>query len=277
MEIVKYCKKQHNIKEGCPTLHLGTFDYYRNLDPNFSIADAEEGFINYFCKPTPDLVIDSKLYNNITGGAVQLIDKDSPSPAKALGAVQLNMKGGEFIGQEDGSTLIKPGEIESKVNYPNSYIFCCSIVENIEEIDPSKISKDYDSFYKIPEKNINEFGTKMCQLITQNLAIGDIKYEDEKLTKSHILTLGQTPIVKFMHGPVQYVEDKTITLSKPQDFEEHSWTKIYFESMFKKDKKYETDKEYRFVFIIEHPVHRILPVIEKPKIITLNPLSELLK
>jgi len=277
MELIKYCKKEHNIKLGCPTIQLGTFDYYRNMDPNFSIADAEEGFIKYTCKAEDNLQIDSRHFNAISGGAVLLSDKDSPNPTKSLGRVNIKMNGGEYIGQEDGTTLIKPGTIESEVFYPNSYMFCCSIHDGNEEIKPEKISKDYNSHYSIPRKNIQDFANTMCNVLTQNLLIGDIKYENEKLVESHLMTLGQAPNIRCLHGPVEYVKEKTIILKEPKDFEENNWTKIFFQSMFKKHEDYRTDNEYRFVFIIEHQVHRILSVVEKPKIIKLNPIHSFIK
>ena len=277
MDLIKYCKKEHNIRLGCPTIQLGTFDYYRTLDPTFLIADAEEGYIKYTCKPDKNLLIDSRQFNAIAGGAVLITDKDSPNPTKSLGSVKLKMDGGEYIGQDDGSILIKPGTIESEVFYPNSYIFCCSIFENDDKVDPKIIDENYNSYYKIPGKNIEDFANKMCQLLSQTLTIGNIKIENEKILESHLLTLGQAPNVKCIHGPVEYVEDKTILLKDPKDFEENGWTRIFYQSMFKKSKEHESDNEYRFVFIIEHAVHRILPVVKDPKIIKLNPIYDLLK
>ena len=276
MDIIKYCKEEHNIQLGCHTLQLGTFDYYRNLDPEFSIADAEEGSIKYFCNSDNDLVINSRQFNAITGGGAKITDKDSPNPPSSVDAVKIKMQGGEYVGQPDGTVKIKPGEVETEVFYPNSYVFCCSILDAGVEPDPKSVSDEYNSFYKIKSSKINEFANSICQLIAQNILIGDLKLESEKILDSHILSFGQTPIVKCIHGPVKYTDDKTVILSSPEDFDEHNWMKIFFQSMLKKDSKYFNDKEYRFVFIIEHPVHRFLPVLSKPKILDLNPITSML-
>ena len=45
MILVKYCEEEFNIEKGCNTLQLGTFQYYREKDPSFSIADPEEGYV----------------------------------------------------------------------------------------------------------------------------------------------------------------------------------------------------------------------------------------
>jgi len=277
MEIIKFCKEEHNIRNGCHTLQLGTFDYYRTLDPEFSIADAEEGFIKYECKNDDALLINSRQLNAITGGGVTLTDKDSPIPPPSLSSVILKMDGSEFIIQADGTTKIKPGKVEAEVHYPNCYIFCCSINENGKAPNPKTISDEYNSYYKISSTKLQDFTNTICRLIAQNLLIGDLKLEGKRTLESHISTLGYPPNVSFRHGPVEYVKDKTIHLSTPEDFDENNWMKIFFQSMFKKDKKYQDDKEYRFVFLIEHPVHRFLPVVTRPKILELNPIYNLLE
>lgn len=40
--LVKYCRKEHNPALGATTLQLGTFEYYRSMDPCFAIADPGE-------------------------------------------------------------------------------------------------------------------------------------------------------------------------------------------------------------------------------------------
>lgn len=242
MDIVKFCKEEHNIKLGCHTLQLGTFDYYRNLDPEFSIADAKEGSINYLCINNDHLVINSKQFNAITGGGIKLTDQDSPNPLESVDSVRIKMVGGEFVGQQDGTVKIKPGKVEAEVFYPNSYIFCCSLLEKGIEPDAKSVSDDYNSYYRISSSNLQEFANTTSRLIAQNLLIGDLKLENKRVLNSHVLTLGQAPNVRCIHGPVEYIDDK----------------------------------EYRFVFLIEHPVLRFLPVVSKPKILEVNPIATML-
>lgn len=276
MDIVKFCKKEHNIQLGCHTIQLGSFDYYRNLDPEFSIADAEEGSITYLCINNDDLVINSRQLNAIMGGGAKLTDKDSPNPHSSIGQVRIKMDGSELVGQPDGTVKIKPGKIETEVSYPNSYIFCCSILEEGVKPDPKLVSNDYNSFYKISSSKTQEFANTICGLIAQNILIRDIKLDDERIKESHLFTLGQAPNVKCMHGPVDYINDKTVHLSDAADFDDNNWVKIFYQSMFKKDIKYIDDKEYRFVFFIEHPIHKFLPVTNIPKILDLNPIANML-
>ncbi|MRX28172.1 hypothetical protein [Kangiella sp. HZ709] len=277
MDLIKYCKEEHNIAKDCNTIQLGTFDYYRQMDPSFSIADPEEGSIKYTCRASSDLIINSRQFNAITGGVVSISDKDSPNPTKPLSGAKISLGEGEYIYHADGTTTIKPGNIDAEVYYPNCYIFCCSLLDPNESPEPKKISSDYDSFYKISQKDINPFSEAICKLIASDIQIGELKLDNQRLTSSHIMTLGHTPNVRCIHGPVEYVEDKTIILNKPEDFDDNNWTRIFFQSMFKKDTMFMPDNEYRFVFIIEHPIHKILAVKKDPKIISLNPLYKFIK
>ena len=165
--------------------------------------------------------------------------------------------------------------MDVEVYYPNSYIFCCSMLESGVAPNPSAVSPEYDSFYKISEQNINSFADAMADLLRQNLAIGDLSLENEKMVGSHILTLGQPFNVRCLHGPVEYAKDKIIALNTAEDFGENHWIKIFYKSMLKKNDTYAADREYRFVFIIEHPTHRFLPVVPTPKLLNLSPVRSL--
>lgn len=46
LPLIKYCKKEFNPFNGCKNLQLGTAQYYREMDPSFSIADSQEGMIS---------------------------------------------------------------------------------------------------------------------------------------------------------------------------------------------------------------------------------------
>lgn len=61
---VKFCKEEHNIIKGCQTLHLGTLEYYRNLDPKFSIADSNEGVASTFGDKYGNKIVNSFLPEN---------------------------------------------------------------------------------------------------------------------------------------------------------------------------------------------------------------------
>jgi hypothetical protein len=157
MRLLKYCKRAHNIALGCNTFQLGTFDYYRELDSSFAIADAREGYIHYL-GPETEIVVDADELNGVTGGAVRATDRTNigaPPPFRNPGATNVQISGATFEYGADGILHARVGPtLDVKLHYPNSYIFCMSIVGDQEPPDPQKISSDYDSYYRIGRKNL---------------------------------------------------------------------------------------------------------------------------
>jgi hypothetical protein len=43
MQVIKYCRPEHNIRDGCETIRIGSFKYYRNMERTSPIADPDEG------------------------------------------------------------------------------------------------------------------------------------------------------------------------------------------------------------------------------------------
>lgn len=72
--IIKYCESQYNVANTSNTLQLGTFDYYREKDPSFSIADAKEGYIHYLGPENP-ITIDATQLNSSWVGHFKLMIK----------------------------------------------------------------------------------------------------------------------------------------------------------------------------------------------------------
>ena len=76
MKLIKYCKKEHNLLDGCNTIQLGTLDYYRNNfkgeqdlinDRNEGVANFLDGQSNYFVNQTmPNCYIFSATLKHFT-------------------------------------------------------------------------------------------------------------------------------------------------------------------------------------------------------------------
>jgi hypothetical protein len=77
-----------------------------------------------------------------------------------------------------------------------------------------------------------------------------------------------------LQNAVTYVVDKTIRLNTEQDFAQKRYTEIYFDSMFREPANYSANAEYRFFFLLKHPVLGIPPVKKEPKLLQLMPISE---
>lgn len=114
-KIVKYCKKKFNIVYNCPTIQLGTLQYYRELDPNFSIADANEGI-----------------------GRIGVQDYD---PNKSSDEVK------NLLGKY---APIHMHTCAIQTTFENCLIYCASIDEGKNYFDKAKsFNAEYDSYYFI--------------------------------------------------------------------------------------------------------------------------------
>lgn len=272
--IIKYCESQYNVANTSNTLQLGTFDYYREKDPSFSIADAKEGYIHYL-GPEKPITIDAEQFNSIMGGALQVSDNTTagkPIPTHP-GGTHIKLSGHKMIFGNDGFRAELDGDLDVKLFYPNAYLFCTSIIEDGEEPDPKKVSNDYNSWYEIKIKTIGNFIGYISNLLMAQLTLNDFKL-DKALDKFPLSGLKHQFQVICMHQEVKYVDEKEIRLNDPNDFTENRFYEIYRESIFKKEQKYSADKEYRFAFFFAHPSLGFLSVKTEPKILELKPMSQ---
>lgn len=133
--IFKYCEEKFNITKGCNTLQLGTLEYYRDLDPSFSITDSNEGI---------------------------------------LGAEAINgpivFERGEALGTGFGNGTYRGKltfEKSLNISAPNVYIFSATL-NSVNEFWP-----EYNSFYII--KNLNDFCETIVYILRKAITLDDIK------------------------------------------------------------------------------------------------------
>lgn len=277
MRLIKFCKSEHNIKTGCPTIQLGTFQYYREMDRCFCIADESEGHIKYRAESTADNPLDltPEQWNAISGGVVQVTNGEQASPNRWLGPVHFSMNGAKMEFLSNG--LIRYQGILNIIHtYPNAYIYCLTALDDGEEVPhPSTVDKSYDSYYELQVESVEEFLVLLGNLLHQSLMYQDIQFEALH-DPAPLMVPSQATQVSWAHGHVQYVDTREDFLRKPADFEERSLANRYQRVIFEKEKKYETNKEYRFVFFVRHPQLGVMSVKKSPKILTINKMAGLL-
>ena len=150
--LIKYCKKEHNIFEGCDTIQLGTLDYYRRMDASFTIGDPKEATFQLTNAGNPlDLSVDQteRLTNGRWTGA--------GDPNRIL------------FRAEKGSRVIK------SIEFPNCYIFCtCKFHENYNKMEfAQKFVPSYDSSYMITD--IPLFSRNLAKALLEQFMIKDLK------------------------------------------------------------------------------------------------------
>lgn len=249
MKIAKACEEKYNINLGCNTLQLGTFSHYANLDPSFSIADVKEG----------SLSIKNFSSTNSTHGDFIMSSIDSPYNQK----LTLDIKGLN----EKGQVLSEPN-----ILFKNCFIFCTSLISETEIYNPRIIGENYNSFYTVENNSINSFSQYIANLLAEQLTHKDLDLD----------SIGNPPL-KYFNSPitietisaaVKYEETKDPNPSVLQNFDH---TEIFKYSSFTKDLRYKADQEYRFLYIIRHPIYGTIPVKTFPKLLNLKPILSLTK
>lgn len=240
---VKYCKKEHNIQLDCKTIQIGTLHYYRDMDPDFAIADPNEGE-------------ETVLIGNY--------DSAEASPeAKTL----LNQ---DRFCDDTSRVVINNSVIRN--SFPNSLIFCVSQDpgKNYPE-EAHRYKNDYDSYYLIG--NINSFVEKLANIIVENFKTNwfheDFRPQLDQFTVSDYKRLG----LQWQHKEITYVE-KTTIIQESKVFQKQINQDPFERIVFTKDKKFRKDKEYRFMFAFVHPhIPHIIPVRKEPIILPTSPLT----
>ncbi len=271
MRFIKFCKSEHNVKTGCPTLQLGTFQYYRELDPSFSIADEHEGQISYKAEPTADapLLLTLEQWNAISGGRVSITRQGQPYPSRWPGPVHFSMNGGQMELTGDGKVRYH-GNLEIKHHYPNAYMFCMTALEEGEPIpDPSKIDPSYNSYYEVQADSLPRFMEIVGNLLHHSLNYQDVLF-DHLHEPAPLSIPSQETYVTWVNRAISYVESRVTRLKAASDFEMNSLQNLYQNALFEKSTDYHGNKEHRIVFFVQHPRLGVMTVHKEPKILTIN-------
>ncbi len=237
MKLAKSCKEKYNIKNW-NTLRIGTFKYYKEMDPEFSIADAKEGSLRIEKFSTENSVHGDTLMKIVTSG----LHSD----------FTLNVR----AGATPSAILVEPF-----IEFKNCFIFCLSMTNDNEPYDPSIVNKENDSFYTIENNNINGFANYLNHLLMEQLRYDDIDFDG----------IGNPSIIEFLKGPISFeIVHSEVTYPKTKDARAENLngfspldTLKY--AAFNKDERYTSDREYRILFIITHPIYGIIPVKKFPK------------
>jgi hypothetical protein len=247
------------------------------MDPKFSIADECEGLISYSSSPTEEtpFYLTPEQWNAISGGSVQITRAGQSGIARWPGPVNFSMKNSnmEFLG--DGKIKFH-GNLEITHTYPNAYIFCVTALDNDEPVpDPSTIDKSYNSYYEFKPESLNSLVELLGNLLHQSLKYQDICFDHLQRPLPLSIPMQETG-VSINHRQVDYFDERKHILMSPSDFEINSLENRYQHVIFEKSNKYTDDKEYRFVFFVQHPKVGVLSVKKEPKIITFNNMASLL-
>lgn len=245
--LVKYCCKAHNVVLGSPFLQLGTFDYYRGLDPNSAIADPEEATHSVNFREGVETAMNNDTLNRVFGGGIGISEGDL--------------------------TIIAGPEARFTSFVGNAYIFCTSIAtaDDPPSIDRGKqLNPDYDSMWEITDPLVfrDTIGSALLDIITIDNLVPE--------ARSAVLSLPIKELtlqVQMLDKPVQYFEKRGHKVENSHDIDllpDHK--DALAAAIFQKDKKDAYQREYRFAFMVTHPRLGHLSVMPDPILIPLNRL-----
>lgn len=274
MKLVKSCKAEHNIATGATHLQLGTYRYYREMDPSFSIADWEEGTIRYAgnIPAGSPIALSPEQFNAITGGNVAVTGPGVVRPPPLPGAMRIDLSGCSMAFEDD--KVLFSGAPRISYTYPNAYMFCMSLLDDSDSADPGSISPEYDSSYQLSLEGVQEFGNRVARLLLEQLQIQDLDLTE--MQKALQVQVFSAPAqVSTLASAVSYKDSREIELMTPEDFTANGIVTRYHQSLFEKQEKYRSDREFRFVFLVHHQHLGPLPVATKPMLLDICPLGGL--
>jgi hypothetical protein len=222
-EYIKYCEEKHSIKLGCPTIHIGTLAYYRELDPAFAIADPTE-------QSEKTIIVSSDTTN-----------ADQEVQDRLLTVKVTN--GGHIV----------MNNCMQEVFIPNCFVFCLSKITNVNYAENASRFK-YTSYYKILD--INAFAEEIAKLIIEDLRPDWFEDNVQELVASDLKSIQ----LCVMHKPVSYVSYKTAIVENSQITKGSHLPNLYDRIAFSKDKKYIEDQECRLLFTFIHPSYQSLSI-----------------
>ena len=241
---VKFCKSRHNILLGCPTLQVGTLEYYRKME-------SEKGLIADSNEQREKTIISS--YDS------KIADKHAREQLVAIHA-------------DNTSRIIMEQSIQ-EVMCPNCYVYCLAKIGENEGIPSGKeYNEDYDSCFII--NDIKAFADELAKLIMETSTL-DIFSDAEIVSKLSIPEIKQIGL-EYIHKPITYVDSKRVIIDQSRIKGGLSLENLHDRIIFTKENKYKHQNEYRIIFIFMQPKYKILPVKKDPIIIDISPIKRYL-
>lgn len=237
--LVKFCRPEHNLREGCYTVRLGTFEYFRNMNGVSPLGDATEG-----------LDVTSILH----------MDAATASHEAQSALVAIRNRG----------TLIN---CQQTLVTPNCFMFCCSELpdEPNQNFGTMRFAAEYSSHYTITSPN--RFAARINNLLLTRDIRPVLSHEGlAQLDKMSLQELHEVQIAAVW-GRVHYVKEKCSVIDAGQLARYAPQVPDVFRPIFVKPVSFQDDEEFRFVFWIFHPNHGILAVRRDPLDIDLRGLD----
>jgi len=238
--LIKFCRPEHNLVNGCYTIQLGTLEYYRDMDQSSHLADCSEG-------------VESVIVRSINTGSCSIEAARVIAPVIDMPHVHVR-------------------NLALSLTTPNCYVWCCSrLTEPIDGSAGSRFDPAYNSLFRIDDAGI--FAAQVAALLMTYVKLTGFSDEARRLIEGlPVGEFGQVAL-HWHHAEVQYVDQKKSEVVDGQLAPYGEALPVPFRQLFTKPIRYGDDREYRFAFWFQHPRCGMLSVRKDPLILPVLPIS----
>jgi hypothetical protein len=235
MLFIKFCEAKHNLAKGCPTIGLGTLQFYAEDNPDCLRFDNREGAFS--------------ITNN--GETVQL-------NGQSIG----RLTSGGVLASNDASIEVG-GKFTANFQFPNCYIFCFSQFVSPSINHAKKIDAAYDDWYAIVD--LGKFIARTAELLFGQLKVSDLETPgDVTLDWLRGLTL------QIVHRECSY-DGREFVLNQDSVQQAVHASEDMFRWAFAKEPKHDEVPEHRVLFVLRDAQGQIVPVKKDLKVLQLIP------
>jgi hypothetical protein len=263
MQLVKFCKPEHNIHRGAK-LRIGTLHEYRTIE-NPELQDEAEGKYEFTIDFPEEIELDRKWINLLFQGSIAFGNTDD-NP-RFPGEFSTHVEKLNLVRQNANSVVLKDTTVKIHRGIHDCLVFCMSLLPNVE----AKLFDQYQDNWTFPEGKANTFAVRLAHLIMNQAKLANF---DDSISASHSPNSIKNLLLNVRHRKVIYRERHLIiTKHNMPSFDEMIETLLNIQFM-KPPEPFSKEQEYRFVFELTDEQGRIFPP-KAPILLTLNPLIEL--
>lgn len=262
MQLVKFCKPEHNIHRGSK-LRIGTLHEYRTIE-NPDLRDEAEGKYEFTIDFPEEIELDRRWTNLLFQGSFAFGNTDDVP--RFPGEFSTYVEKMTHVRSNANSIVLKDTTIKIHRGISDCLVFCMSLLPNVE----AKLFEKYEDHWTFPAEKVNTFAMRLGSLIMNQAKLSSF---DDSISASHSPASIKSLTLSLRHREVIYRERHLIiTEHNRPTFDE--MIEILSNIQFvKPPEPFSKEKEYRFVFELQDE-QRIFPP-KTPMLLTLNPLIEL--
>jgi hypothetical protein len=220
---------------------LGSLYYYRAIE-NPEIADKDEGKATYEIEITGPAIIKKKWLNVILQGIFS-IDEGAEETQIAHGLLKPTIHKYQSTGEGKDNVRIEKLHATIERDSFNEFIYCMSLFETPPR-DP-KIFSGYDDYWTVELKHADAIGGIIARLIGKAIVEGR---DSGKHVIDPLIDL-ETVDCLFRCDSVMYTSRK-LEINEANNIEAEEFLSKIEDIAFIKPKKFESENEFRFSFII---------------------------